>query len=141
MSFDKMITTKLDLMRLDKESLINREDNGASRLFNGIQHMYNRINVTKSREKEVVSTVGIPDNMADVLDEVMDYESSKIIVPNMDDHVFDEEDEGEAMENEDDNIGQNLKKLCVTKLYKDGWREINQSKVRLVRQVARDRVI
>jgi hypothetical protein len=136
-----MITTKLDLTRLDKESMINREDDGASWLFNGIQHMYNRINVTKSREKEVVSTVGIPDNMADVLDEVMDYESSKVIVPNMDDHVFDEEDEGEAMENEDDNIGQNLKKLCVTNLYKDGWHEINQSKVREVRQVARDCVI
>jgi len=100
--------------------MINREDDGASRLFNGIQHMYNRINVTKSRENN---------------------ESSKVIIPNMDDHAFDEEDEGEAMENEDDNIGQNLKKLCVTKLYKDGWREINQSKVRLVRQVARDRVI
>ena len=141
MSFDKMITTKLDLTRLDKESLINREDNGASRLFNGIQHMYNPINVTKSREKEVVSTVGIPDNMADVLDEVMDYESSAVIAPNMDDHVFDEEDEGEAMENEDDDIGQNLKKLCVTKLYKDGWREINQSKVCEVRQVVRDRVV
>ena len=29
----------------------------------------------------------------------------------------------------------------VTKLYMDGWREINQSKVREVRRVARDRVI
>ena len=74
--------------------MINREDDGASQLFNGIQHMYNRINVTKSREKEVMSTVGIPDNMADVLYEVMDYESSEVIVPNMDDHVFDKEDEG-----------------------------------------------
>ena len=89
----------------------------------------------------MVSTVRIPDNMADILDEVMDYESSAVIVPNMDDHVFDEEDEGEAMENEDDDIGQNLTKLCVTKLYENGWREINQSKVRKVWQVARDRVI
>ena len=141
MSFDKMITTKLDRTRLDKESMINREDDGASRLFNGIQHMYNRINVTKSREKEVVSTVGIPDNIADILDEVMDYESSEVIIPNMDVHVFNEEDEREAMENEDDDIGQNLKKLCVTKLYKDGWGEINLSKVHEVRQVARDHVI
>jgi len=58
-----------------------------------------------------VSSVGIPDNMADVLDKVMDYESSEVIDPNMDDHVFDEEDEGEATENEDDDIGRNLKKL------------------------------
>jgi len=79
--------------------------------------------------------------MADVLDKVMDYESSEVIDPNMDDHVFDEEDEGEATENEDDDIGRNLKKLCITKLYKDGWCEINQSKVRKVWQVARDRVI
>ena len=69
------------------------------------------------------------------------YELSEVIVPNMDDHVFNKEDEGEAMENEDDNIGQNQTNLCVTKLYKDGWREINQSKVREVRQVACDRVI
>ena len=86
-----------------------------------------------------MSSVGIPDNMADVLDKVMDYESSEVIDPNMDDHVFDEEDEGEAMENEDD--GRNLKKLCVTKLYKDGWREIDQPKVCEVQQVARDHVI
>ena len=100
-----MITSNLDRNRLDKESMINQEDDGAIRLFNGIQHMYNRINVTKSRDKEAVSsTVGIPDNMADILDKVMDYESSKVIIPNMDDHVFDEEDGGEAMENEDDNI-------------------------------------
>ena len=88
-----------------------------------------------------MSTVGIPDIMADVLDKVMDYESSEVIDPNMDDHVFDEEDGGEAMENEDDDIGRNLKKLCITKLYKDGWREINQSKVRKVWQVAGDHVI
>ena len=73
-----MITTKLDQTRLDKETMINWEDGAAIRLFNGAQHMYNYINVAKSREKEVVSTVGIPENMADVLDKVMDYKSSKV---------------------------------------------------------------
>jgi len=34
-----MITTKLDRTRLDKESMINQDDDGASRLFNGIQHI------------------------------------------------------------------------------------------------------
>ena len=83
-----MITTKLDQTRLDKETMINREDDAASRLFNGVQHMYNHINVAKSREKEAVSTVGISENMVDVLDKVMVYKSSKVIVPNMDDHVL-----------------------------------------------------
>ena len=121
---DKLITTKLDRTRLDKECRINWEDDSASRLFNGVQHMYNRINIMKSREKEVVSSVGMPDNMADGFDDVMDYESSKTVVPNIDDHVFDEEDEGESMEIDDNDIEQidNTTKLCVSKLYMAGWR-------------------
>ena len=121
---DKLITTKLDRTRLNKECRINREDDSASRLFNGVQHMYNRINIMKSREKEVVSSVGMPDNMADGFDDVMDYESSKTVVPNIDDHVFDEEDEGESMEIDDNDIEQidNTTKLCVLKLYMAGWR-------------------
>ena len=85
---------------------------------NGVQHMYNRINIMKSREKEVVSTVGMPNKMADIFDDVMDYESSKAIVPNNDDNVFDEEDKGESMEIDDDDIEQNENntKLFVSKL-------------------------
>ena len=140
--FDKMITTKLDQTRLDKESWSNREDDSACRLFNGVQHMYNRINIAKSRDKEVVSSVGMPDYMADVFDDVMDYESSEVIVPNIDDHVFEEEDEGESVEKDDDDFepNNNHTKLCVWKLYMDGWREIDELKVCKVRQVARDRI-
>jgi hypothetical protein len=76
----------------------------------------------KSREKEVVSTVGMPDKMADIFDDVMDYKSSKAIVANIDDHVFDEEDKGESMEIDDDGIEQNDNntKLFVSKLYMNG---------------------
>jgi len=104
--------------------------------------MYNRINIMKSREKEVVSSVGMPDNMADGFDDVMDYETSETVVPNIDDHVFDEEDEGESMEIDNNDIERidNTTKLCVSKLYMAGWREIDELKVPEVRQVARDRI-
>ena len=140
--FDKLITTKLNRTRLNKECQINWEDDSASRLFNGVQHMYDRINIMKSREKEVVSSVGMPNNMVDVFDNVMDYESSDAIVPNIDDRVFDEKDEGESMEINDNGIerNDNNTKLCVSKLYMDGWREVNELKVSEVRQVARDRI-
>ena len=103
--------------------------------------MYNRINIMKSREKEVVSSVGMPDNMADVFDNVMDYESSETVVPNIDDHVFDEEDEGESMEIDNNDIERIdiTTKLCVSKLYMAGWREIDELKVPEVRQVAHGR--
>jgi hypothetical protein len=45
---EKQLITKLDRTRLDKETRINRDDNVASCLFNGVHHIYNRINVAKS---------------------------------------------------------------------------------------------
>ena len=104
--------------------------------------MYNRINIMKSREKEVVNSVGMPDNMADVFDDLIDYESTETVVPNIDDHVFDKEDDEESMEIDDDDIERNGNntKLCVSKLYMAGWREINELNVPEVWQVARDRI-
>jgi ABC-type uncharacterized transport system ATPase subunit len=81
--------------------------------------------------------------MADGFDNVMDYESSETVVPNIDDHVFDEEDEGESMEIDNNDIERidNTTKLCVSKLYMAGWREIDELKMPEVRQVvARDRI-
>jgi hypothetical protein len=34
--FEKLLTTKLDQSRVDKETRNNREDDAASRLFNGV---------------------------------------------------------------------------------------------------------
>ena len=74
-------------------------------MFNGVTHMYNRIDITKRKEKEVevVTSAGVPDNMADVLDEVMDFDSNDDAIPNMDDHVFDEDYEDI---DDDDKLGE-----------------------------------
>ncbi len=61
-------------------------------LFNGVHHIYNQINVTKNQEQELVGP-GNQDNIVDVLNEVMDYESNDTL-PNIDDHVFHDENEG-----------------------------------------------
>jgi hypothetical protein len=45
----------------------------------------------------------LPDNMKDVLDKVMDYEPSRN-VPSMNDHIFDDELEEDAADNDDQDI-------------------------------------
>jgi hypothetical protein len=87
-ALDKQLTTKLDRSRLNKELEINQDNVAVSQLFNSAHHIYNCINAAKSREQEVAGN-SVPDNMKDVLDEVMDYEPSEN-VPDMNDHIFDD---------------------------------------------------
>ncbi len=49
---EKELKTKLDSSQLDKETWINCEDEAASCLFNGVLHMYNRINIAKKSRAE-----------------------------------------------------------------------------------------
>jgi hypothetical protein len=71
-ALEKQLIIRLDRSCLDMESRINCEDDSASHLFNGVHHIYNRINITKSREQEVDGN-SLPDKIADILDEVMEY--------------------------------------------------------------------
>ncbi len=71
-ALEKQLTTKLDRTRLEKECRMNSEDDAASRLFSGVHHIYNRINVAKNREQDMVGP-GSNDDIVDVLDEVMDH--------------------------------------------------------------------
>ena len=50
-SFEKLLTTKLNQLRLDKETGVNRDNDAANLLFNEVTHMYNQIDITKSKEK------------------------------------------------------------------------------------------
>jgi hypothetical protein len=137
---EKQLTTKLDRTRLEKECRINSEDDAASWLFNGVHHIYNCINVAKNREQEMVGP-GSKDDIVDVLDEVMDHEANDIL-PNMDDHVFDDEyEDDDADENESDTWNELLILLtqqCLLNLNKIGWEELEKVNVREVRQHATD---
>jgi hypothetical protein len=114
-SFEKLLTTKLDRSRLDKETRVNRDNDAANLLFNDVAHMYDRIDITKSKEKEVVNTTSIPNNIANVLDEVMDFNSNDDAV-NMDDHGFDEDYEDNADENDDNEFGKDAQ-LCLSNIF------------------------
>jgi hypothetical protein len=144
-ALEKKLTTKLDRTRLDKETRINWDDDAASHLFNGVHHIYNRINVAKSREVEVGGR-SLPNNIKDVLDEVMEYEPSEI-GPNMNDHLFDDDadddeaddDDGDLLLRTDTNILP--VKPCLMDLTRTGWDELAKVKVSEVRQHAKDRVV
>jgi hypothetical protein len=101
-SLEKELKTKLDRSTLEKESRINWDNDAANGLFNGAHHIYNRINLVKSREQKVVGN-NVPNNIKDVLDKVMDYAPSGI-VPDMNNHTFDynEPEVDDSVDNEQD---------------------------------------
>ncbi len=103
-ALEKQLTTKLDRTRLDKECRINQDNDAVSQLFSRVHHIYNRINVVRNWEQEVVGN-SIPDNMKDVLDKVMDYEPSRN-TPNMNDHIFDDEQEEDDADNDEQDMMQ-----------------------------------
>jgi len=129
--------------KLDEETRINREDNAANHLFNGVVHIYNRINQLTNREVNVGGGT-LPDNVKDVLDEVMEYEPSEN-VPDINDHAFDGNNEDEDDDNDDEvitglEVETVLSRPCLSDLQGLGWAAIDKVKVKEVRQHAKDRL-
>jgi hypothetical protein len=85
--------------------------------------MYNRVNVTKSRGQNVFGN-NVPNNMKDVLDEVMDYEPSGI-VPDINNHTFDdnEPERDKVLDDEQDVVNRFAlsQKPCLVDLSMVGW--------------------
>jgi hypothetical protein len=123
---EKQLTTRLDRSCLDKESWINRDNDSASCLFNGVHHIYNHINIAKGCEQEVDGN-SLPDKITDILDKIMEYEPSDV-VPNMDDHVFDDKyNDNEAEDDEHDmQIIQSdaSTRPCLLDLTSTGWQQL-----------------
>ncbi len=106
-----------------------------------MHHIYNRINLAKSREQEVVGS-SIPENMKDVLDKVMDYEPTGII-PYMSEHRSDnnELDDKGAMEEDEQDVGfrsVQLIKPCLLDLSRTGWDELEKANVKEIRKQTLD---
>ena len=49
-SLENKLKTKLDRMKLDQENCINSDDDSANYLFNGVVHIYNRINQATNQD-------------------------------------------------------------------------------------------
>jgi hypothetical protein len=111
-------------------------------LFNGVVHIYNHIDQETNQELNVLAD-GLSDNARDVLDEVMEYEPSGI-VPYINDHIFDGNNDDEADDDHDEiihglDISMVQSKPCIIDLQELGWEEIDKLKVKEVRQHAKDR--
>jgi hypothetical protein len=74
-------------------------------------------------------------NIADVLDEVMDLYSNDDALPNIGDHVFEEDYKYNDNENDDDGfaIDSTDTRLCLSDLLNLGWSEIEKSNVKELR--------
>ncbi len=84
---------------------------------------------------------GVQDNIVNLLNEVMDYESNNAL-PNMDDHVFNDEYEEDDTDEDEADMGNEVPNLslrpCLLALTKIGWQELEKVKVREVCQHATD---
>ena len=84
---------------------------------------------------------GLPEDAHDVIDKVMEYEP-KLLVPNIDDHVF-SNDEGidDNRPNDEEhelsvNVGGEIVRPCLMYLVKVGWDKLGEMNVKKIRMVA-----
>ena len=71
----------------------------------------------------------------------MDFNSNDDALPNMDDHVFEEDYEDNEDESDDDGfaIDSTDTRLCLSNLFNLGWSKIDKSKVKEVQHHTRER--
>ncbi len=81
MTLSGLLTTKLGRKKLDQETTFIQHEDSAGILINGVNHNYGQISVSREQER----------SSNDVINEIMEYEP-KILVPNINDHVFSNED-------------------------------------------------
>ena len=138
MTLQGNIKTKLDRKRLEREMTYIQHEDSAGILLNGVNHIYGRIAFHRERERQS-NLEQLPENLHDIIDEVMEYEP-KLLVPNIDDHIFSDEegiDDNGADDEEQDlavDVGGEMVRPCLMDLVKVGWdklREINVKKIRM----------
>ena len=146
MSLHGRITTKLNRKKLDLETtfiFIQHEDS-AGILLNGVNHIYGRISVSWERE-QTNNNDNVPKGINDVIDEVMEYEP-EILVPDIDDHVFTNEDgvDDDGMDDKEQEmtmeIGRLMTRPCLMDLVLVGWNKLKEMNVKKIRMVADERV-
>ncbi len=66
-----------------------------------MHHICNRLDIAKKQEQEVVGNRGVPEDIVDILDVVMDYEPNDDGKTNIDNHVFNDEYEDDDADDDD----------------------------------------
>ncbi len=142
---------KLDRKKLVKEIMfIQHKGLAGILLLNGVNHIYLRIYHNKDRERLLMNDdTMLPDGMDQVIDEVMEYKP-ETLVPNIDDHIFNDDDEGnDNMVDDNDNIdtidvlanceGSLELRLCMMDLVNEGWKKLDKMSIGKVRKVTEER--
>jgi hypothetical protein len=144
MSLHGRITTKLDRKKLDRETTLIQHEDSAGILLNGVNHIYGRISVSRERER-TNNNDNVPEGINDVINEVMEYEP-EILVPDIDDHVFTNEDgvDDDGSDDEEQEmtmeIGGLMTRPCLMDLVLVGWNNLKKMNVKKIRMVADERV-
>ena len=116
MSLQPLLPTKLDRKKLDQETTYIQHKDSASVLLNGVNKIYGRINLAKEHKQ---------DGINDVINEVTECKSV-MLVPNIDDHIFDKDDEVDNdIGEEDEGKSLELQRPFLTDLVEMGWKKLN----------------
>jgi len=144
MSLHRLITTKLDRKKLDRETTFIQHEDLAGILLNWVNHIYGQISVSREQE-QANNNNNVPKGINDVIDEVMEYEP-KILVPDIDNHVFTNEDGVNDNGRDDEEqemtmeIGGVLTRPCLMDLVLVGWNKLKEMNVKKIRMVADGRM-
>ena len=144
MSLHGRITTKLDRKMLDHETTFIQHEDSAGILLNGVNHIYGQISVSRERER-TNNHDNVPEGLNDVIDEVMEYEP-EILVPNIDDHMFTNEDgvDDNGMDDKEQEMTMEIDGLmmrpCLMDLVLVGWNKLKEMNVKQIRMVADERL-
>jgi hypothetical protein len=138
LTLEHATTTKLDRKKLDTETTFIQHDDSAGVLLNGVNHIYGRIRTSVQCER--TNTENLPEGIDNVIDEVMEYES-ETLVPNIDDVVFDvdNDDDNDIGDDAEENLineGERVSRTCLSDLVETGWNRLQEMNVKKVRMVA-----
>ena len=138
----KDVTTKLDKSVLNKERFFTGDDT-ATRMFNGVSHVFNAIRVDKEAHAELEAEVewtdeeNEPDQEKELelrADERLEMEE-RAMEEAMDGIVFDEEETEENNENAEASFEPG-KFMCLQDLWEQGWEAIGKMGVKQIREAA-----
>jgi hypothetical protein len=139
LTLQPLIKTKLDRKKLDKETTFIQHKDSAGVLLNGVNHIYGRIKLAK--EQQQTNTDKLPEGVANVIDEVMEYEPEMLVL-NLDDHIFPDDDEivDETGNDKEELTSMNdagtVGRTCLIDLVEEGWNKLREMNVKKVRMVA-----
>jgi len=97
---DDLLSGRVELSDYCRTTTFIQHEDSAGILLNGVNHIYGRFSVSREQER-TNNNYNVAEGINNVIDEVMEYEP-KILVPDIDDHVFTNAEDGVDDDGNDD---------------------------------------